>query len=412
MDNNGTPRIVNVLCDQSATAELNEQRQTDDRPDFYPLPNTPCYLQHQGKFVTSHEDKIFLWSKPKRDLLNFISAKYNWSRTTSNIVDWDALKAARSSLPHLQFFMPKLTTSWLATLSVLAKREPIPPNCPLPDKVEDNNHIFLCQHRTALTLQLKRKLSTHLLSTHTCPQIQREIVHGISSLFTNPPQETRSSAFSSQTQIGWINLFRGFTSSLWKKRQMEYSALHLLPKTHNQMHTWSKKLTCFFITFAHSMWIERCTNVHPTTHKFETEQNRRRAEALVKAAYRHQENVSQADKEHLFSIPLETKLAESASSLINWHKTIKRVLKQSVKDHAKHQQENQSPISTYFSKVIRLRKIPTIHRKKQSQKRMTTQPAVMTRSKSVRKIINTPESEKPIRRRSFPHLHTPTDHPT
>ena len=62
-------------------------------------------------------------------------------------------------------------TSWLATLTVLAKREQIDPMCPLSEEEEDNNHIFICTHRLALIVQLQLKLASHLLATHKCPKI-------------------------------------------------------------------------------------------------------------------------------------------------------------------------------------------------------------------------------------------------
>jgi hypothetical protein len=87
---------IKVLCDESATDELNQQKQNNVRPSFYPLPQTTCYLQPRGRFVTSHEDKILLWSQPEQTFMSYLATKYKWFRPTRQIINWTAFTSAKT----------------------------------------------------------------------------------------------------------------------------------------------------------------------------------------------------------------------------------------------------------------------------------------------------------------------------
>ena len=86
---------------------------------------------------------------------------------------------------------------------------------------------------------------------------------------------------------------------------------------------------------AHKLWIERCENVHEKVSEFETKQQQMRAERLLRAAYRHQENVLREDRDQIFAIPLEERLQQPAKTIISWYQDTKKVIKQAVKKFGK-----------------------------------------------------------------------------
>ena len=400
---------INVLCDESATAELTQQKQSEDRPVFHPLPQTKCYLRHRGRFVTSHEDKILLWSLPEDQFMSYLSTKYGWSRQTRLLINWPAFTAAKSQ-PHLRFFVPKLLIRWLPTLSVLSKREPIAPECPLCHLLETNDHIFVCEFRLPWHIKLKHKMNSHLLENKTCPVIQKEMTTGLlnslnlaQSDLCGPP----STALLTQEKIGWTNLLRGLVSKKWQNQQNIYATLFLSPKEQERNHRWSHKLTKFLLSFAHELWIARCDSIHHNVARFETEQQRRRANVAVTAVYQHRHNISVSDQEQFFKIPLEEKLKESASSLITWHATIKKALKRAVKDYGDELVAQHKPISEFFQKARKQRNIPQRKSKRRTTQSMATTPAFPD---SHRRYITPQQKRKQKPRTIHSDDHTVSDH--
>ena len=100
------------------------------------------------------------------------------------------------------------------------------------------------------------------------------------------------------------------------------------------------------------------------------------------AAYLHSKNVSHHGRANLFPIPLAEKLEQSATSLLTWHSTIKRVLKQAIKEHKKQQEASHQPLSKYFADIARLKSKPPPHRKKRTASRMATKPSSSPKNKS------------------------------
>jgi hypothetical protein len=66
---------------------------------------------------------------------------------------------------------------------------------------------------------------------------------------------------------------------------------------------------------------------------------------MVRAAYRHQLNVSYLDRDVFFGIPLSQRLQETgAAHLITWHTSIQAALKKAIKDFAKSSASGQTTL--------------------------------------------------------------------
>ncbi len=413
---------INVLCDEYATEALIKQH-SDGPPQFAPLPNTTCYLRKEGQFVTSHEDKILLWTAAARDLKRFYAKKHKWSEETAAQVNYNALESAISSLGQFQGFIPKHLCKWLPTFDHLERREGLNPKCPHCPEIESNDHMLSCNFRSTLHKTIKRSLTSTLIHLQTCPRVQREMMYGVSMVFGLLPDNVLSDfspEYGRQSEIGWFNLFRGMIATGWQKRQEQYSRF-LSARQKKKTPQWSKQVIVAFIKASKKIWVERCHNANDKTSKYETQQERRRAEAAVRAAYRHYDHIGSSDREQIFEVPLEDRLKQPAKSLLLWYDNTKTSLKTAISDYARHLEREESStrnIPEFF------RKLPSQPRRKSRRRRRSsysTQPAQQTsptRRQRPRRSISLPRTLRSEPRghhnhESEPnHLRAINDHPT
>ena len=234
----------------------------------------------------------------------------------------------------------------------MSQREGVDPTCPHCSETENNDHMLCCSYRETLHANLKRSLTSTLVSIHTCPRVQKELIFGAFNALglqqDNPPSEF-SSDYADQSSIGWLNLFRGFIAKGWQRRQEHY-ARFLTKKQRKTTNVWSSKVVSAFIEASYKIWIERCNNVNDHESRLETAQERRRAEALVRAAYRHRQHVRLSDRDTIFDMPLEERLKQPAKTLLNWHEMIKTTLRFAIKEYAKYLKETSREIPQFFQK--------------------------------------------------------------
>jgi hypothetical protein len=399
---------VNVLCDREATKSLYGQVKRHALP-FHPLPTTVCYLVHKGKFQTSHEEKTLLWARPNTAAQKYYRKKYRWGHNTYDTINWPALSKSIQKQLNRGHFTPKLLCSWLPTLSVLHQREEIAALCPLCNRIEDNDHVFQCDERFAMHCKFRQSLQAHLTNTHTSPSLHTAIISGLDRYMNTPevgvspdpssssePEEditdnpfydsdaTTSKADAEtarlkeidtliyyQTRLGWQHIFRGITPTEWSKHQAQYkNTTAKATKDMSPRDEWGPKLTKFLLNKAHESWVYRCDQVHHQTARKESAQNRRRAEALVRAAYRHKFNVGSSDREVFFGVSLEQRLADTgAAQLLVWYDTIQASLKQAIKDFERNSTIGQTTLlqSKFASLQEKLRFKPKAAVKKRTK---------------------------------------------
>ncbi len=103
--------------------------------------------------MTSHEDKILLWSAAARDLKRFYAKKHKWSKETVAQVNYNVLESAISTLDQFKGFIPKHLCKWLPTFDHLERHNGINPKCTHCLETESNDHMILCNKRSALQKQ-------------------------------------------------------------------------------------------------------------------------------------------------------------------------------------------------------------------------------------------------------------------
>ncbi len=111
---------------------------------------------------------------------------------------------------------------------------------------------------------------------------------------------------------------------------------------------WMPTVVHLFLKHSHSFWIERCQSTHTKTINFETEQQRRRANAIVTAMYDHEYDVCVNDRDHIFDTTLEEKLKTSAGQLLLWADMFKPALRRAIQDF---KNSNRSQTTIRFKKT-------------------------------------------------------------
>jgi hypothetical protein len=138
----------------------------------------------------------------------------------------------------------------------------------------------------------------------------------------------------------------------------------------NKYENWGGKLAGFMIKQSHILWTDRCDQVHAANEKRESEQTKRRAAILVRAAYRHADHVSEEDKDLFFGVPLEERLKYTAKTLLEWHRTTNKGIKRAIADKEKSMAKGQLSL---FGKLVKYTR--------QKYKQRTKPKAIVTKKK-------------------------------
>ncbi len=339
---------INCICDEEATAALLDQTDWGNSYKFYPLPNVMCYLKHQGTFVTSHEKQLLYWARPRQDLKNYYRQRHGWTRAIENSIAWDYMAQATNKIKKPQF-IPKLCSAWLPTASVLAKREGIEPTCACKEK-EDNDHVILCQRRIAMHVNFKLHLTNSLTALNTKPELREEMINCIWALHEGRTPLPTTNSGRAQQRIGWINLYRGFLAKKWIDEQHHYVAS--LPQHDKDQHKpkatnkaeWGSAVIAIFLKQAHALWVDRCQTTHAKNEANENQQQRRRAEAKVRAIYKHKDQIARIDRDAIFAASLDDKLKEPAGRLLCWADLVFPTVQQAIKSFKKSEAITQTKI--------------------------------------------------------------------
>ena len=173
-------------------------------------------------------------------------------------------------------------------------------------------------------------------------------------------------------------------------------------------------LDIIFMQHGHNTWIERCQYVHKKSEKYETDQQRRRANAIIAAFYDHQHEVSAYDRQQIFDEPIEDKLTKSAGQLLLWAEMTKPALRQAMKEF-KESNKSQSTIGFKISR----RKRSKIHKKRnqtkhkqRTQRRRQDMQIISTIPLRLATTPRTNTSTRRTRSRRQNPTKTDTNHPT
>ena len=378
------PEEMNVKADFEASTAILEQTVFKRKYEFIPLPNTNCYLKHNGIYVVNNEKDILLWARAELDIQHFYRQKHNWGRSIPKTIDWCGFQSAIKPLRQYAFYT-KLCGGWLASLSVLGKREPIPTLCPACRITETNDHVFTCPCRHIIHEKFKSHLNNKFINMRTSPQIRDEIIDAISAVQQGKHFQPRSPAGHEQQRIGWLNMYRGFFSSKWAIEQDKYSSSLNNAETSKTKGLWNTMTIRTFLIQAHRLWINRCEFIHNKISKYETEQQQRRAHSKVRGLYKLKTEISTFDQEMFFGTDLQEKLKQSASSLLIWCDSILPALQRAIADNKK-----ENATQPRLDQILKLRHRHSRLRRPRKSKNKTniTKPQKRLIQRSIKTILH------------------------
>ena len=241
----------------------------------------------------------------------------------------------------------------LASISHRCLFPKVSPYCPACGDLEDNDHFVLCSHPTRqhLHLSLLTNLRSRLDKIPTDPILSSILLEGVNSLLTSQPfplhlfPPSYHQLCTSQSNIGWINLLRGFISTEWSTLQHHY--LH----RHNPSQCGKPGILSSFQLLwdeIHRFWQFRNDQRHSidaTTHDNELS---RQTIIEITDLYQYQHRVLPDDR-LLFRPSLADHLQESQSHLRAWLRNHASTIRHSHQEASASNLGNTLPLNHYFS---------------------------------------------------------------
>jgi hypothetical protein len=153
---------------------------------------------------------------------------------------------------NLQHHTPYYTISikFISTQISAYFRRVLDSKCPC-ELVEDQEHMWLCEHRHIQRVHLLSEIDHHLTKKRTNTRLQKEIIN----CFTNWTAGRCNKNDKRIQQIGMDKVMRGYLPADWSHQQEAH-------RTTNQEATtgavWAKCLVQLILRLQHKNWKERC----------------------------------------------------------------------------------------------------------------------------------------------------------
>jgi len=238
-----------------------------------PLPQGKVYLRFNGDYITGKELPLLQRELAEYELQEYIKKRHEWSDRTIESIAWDAYsRVVSTSTTQRRSFIVKLGHGWLP-VGVRTRRYDgnSPSECPACRSTETVDHLFQCPGRRVWKEKFVSRLGKYLRSIDTKRSICSEIVEGIQNWLddiddVNSSQEHSAhndEDTSAQDDIGWGNALRGYLASEWQHQQEEYYRAHGQEgEKVNTGEQWMTHVIRFLITEAHTLWTDRCNELH------------------------------------------------------------------------------------------------------------------------------------------------------
>ena len=339
---------ANCCADSLATLGMSTVRTSSRIPTFTAC---KCQLHLSNVTITSQLPSAVRHHAHLQPIRNHILMSRAWSDT--EFIDWSFFGRLCLRHSHRIGFSLKWIHQLLPTGSVLHKRSTREsPLCPACGLLETNDHLLLCCHpsRKALYISLMSKLRRDLQSYSTNPVLADILIDGVDSVFSRTPlipsrYPTKfQSLITRQSNIGWINLMRGFVTIDWTthhSRSSSTSSRHIL--------------SCLDILWqsVFDIWSYRCNQRHSSSLLQHENELRRQVRLQITELYSLRHQVLPTDR-HIFHDNLSDHLNQNTTNLQAWLSNHQHYLRQSVQHAQHHHITHTRPISFYFAPTISL----------------------------------------------------------
>ena len=236
--------LAQLNVDADRLAQQYQDRHGASHPMVLLFPHAAAQLTIPEGTITSRLPFVLRMTEHGYPLRDYIRAKYRWSQSEFDTINWDAHCAAVKAHNKQRIHITKMLHEVLPTNYQIHRGAPPKQGCPSCsfDK-EDRDHIMRCKTRpreawrSATIVALQNKCTT----LRTSKIMTSILVQGIHAWFhdrqlTFRPEKPVPPAFlrliSQQNAIGWRQLFHGRFSREWARLHDDH--LCILRQQHDQ----------------------------------------------------------------------------------------------------------------------------------------------------------------------------------
>ena len=241
-------------------------------PAHITYPNSAAQLYINNRPVSKHIDTAIHRAWCTSDLRTYLTAKFNWHTTTSDMIDWYSFGRAILTLPTIHSWIVKFIHDWLPLKA--SPRMPTPTtHCPICHlHPETPTHFLTCTQnqndhqslidpvqQTCLRNSVDPNLKTILLDALIHPT-----TFTLETLRNNHPEipfEPYEAVLTTQTTIGWHMLHYGRFSLAWDQCQRKYLYHEGLPVSSYEPQ-WIKQVICLIFLHNYKRWRVRNDILH------------------------------------------------------------------------------------------------------------------------------------------------------
>ena len=241
----------------------------------------------------------------------------------------------------MRVFVTKLLFRWLPVGTRLFRQKEWTSNhchlCGLPETVD---HLYQCPKRTKWQSDSATALNNLLCQECTSPSLRKTIVKNVTAWLgqDNTPNHV---------EIGWDVLMRGYIPCAWATAQEQYyRANGFDPKTKSGI-GWSVKLSSFLWARIHTLWKQRCSDIHDRDQKARLSREHQEAIAKTRAIYSRRNDMLASDRV-LLDASLQDRLQMPPRSLAAWVKTTWQVVKISIAEQFELNKRGCQDIRSFF----------------------------------------------------------------
>ena len=299
------------------------------------LPASGIQLELNIGTVTHHMKRELRLARTAAPMKAYLCRKFDWDEETFENVDWESFRLAMGRLKQHSNTLTKHVNDITPVGRRVHRYDPKYPrgciSCGLEEETAD--HLLLCPRRDKWRKDCMTAIREYLEKADTDLALQELILEGTKSVLEDRSPETihHSNTVAhlaqAQTQIGWMELFRGRMPSQWKATQHNHLGERATPKKNGQ--TWATGLAQTFLQQWHLLWTLRNGDRHGTDYKSREEAARRQAIREVSQVYSTYQGVIQPKHNWILATPLEQRLKNRTYVLRAWINSYEPVLKKS-----------------------------------------------------------------------------------
>ena len=255
-----------------ATVAYDTIKRTTPLPPPVTYSHSKAVLYINNTCVHKHHNHAIHRAWCTSDLRQYITKKFNWTNTTSDLIDWYSFGSAIRTMHRIHPWIVKFTHEWLPLKSApwISTQTT---QCPICLQHPETPHHFLtCSLNPTSPTELDQRLTNIYLTHNVDPNLQIILNTALQypTTFTDTillqaypdfPTTKYEGILWSQSQIGWKMLHYGRFSLAWDRYQRNFLYTQGL-NTPSSEPAWLKQLICAILHYNHTRWLKRNEILH------------------------------------------------------------------------------------------------------------------------------------------------------